>query len=409
MKWYRLSKILGYAMATSRTSEEVSFGFFPFGIRAALLLILVIVLHNPCLSWSQEISQDQDASRLSQYRIPDSLNFCGEQMPLEIPDVRERMDQAFYLELSDGQIILNLKRSTRFFPYIEQKLRDLGMPLDLEYLAVAESALKNSVSSRNASGIWQFTDDAARHYGLRITEYVDERFNFRKETDAALKYLADLRAAFGSWTLAAAAYNMGTGGVKSSLDYQMVKNYYSLYLNDETFRFVFRIVALKEILTHYKKYGFNLSPKDFYQPAETKLVVVAQIPDIATWARKQGSSYKEIKYLNPWLINRALPPGTWAIELPKYAQPVVFTSAAPVIDSALEKSDTAPHAGVLVPSATGGIAYVVKRGDTLQKIAASYGVSARDLAGWNNLTENSRLRVGERLKVIIGNSESPVQ
>ncbi len=409
MKWYRLSKILGYAMATSRTSEEVSFGFFPFGILAALLLILVIVLHNPCLSWSQEISQDQDASRLSQYRIPDSLNFCGEQMPLEIPDVRERMDQAFYLELSDGQIILNLKRSTRFFPYIEQKLRDLGMPLDLEYLAVAESALKNSVSSRNASGIWQFTDDAARHYGLRITEYVDERFNFRKETDAALKYLADLRAAFGSWTLAAAAYNMGTGGVKSSLDYQMVKNYYSLYLNDETFRFVFRIVALKEILTHYKKYGFNLSPKDFYQPAETKLVVVAQIPDIATWARKQGSSYKEIKYLNPWLINRALPPGTWAIELPKYAQPVVFTSAAPVIDSTLEKSDTAPHAGVLVPSATGGIAYVVKRGDTLQKIAASYGVSARDLAGWNNLTENSRLRVGERLKVIIGNSESPVQ
>jgi LysM repeat protein len=330
-------------------------------------------------------------------------------MPLEIPDVRERMEQAFYLELSDGQIILNLKRSTRFFPYIEQKLHDLGMPMDLEYLAVAESALKNSVSSKNASGIWQFTDDAARRYGLRVTEYVDERFNFRKETDAALKYLADLRSALGSWTLAAAAYNMGTGGVKASLDYQMVKNYYSLYLNDETFRFVFRIVALKEIMTHYKTYGLNLSPKDFYQPAETKLVVVTQIPDIATWARKQGSSYKEIKYLNPWLINRALPPGTWAMELPKYAQPVVFTSAAPVIDSTLEKPGTGGHVGVLVPSATGGMTYVVKRGDTLQKIAVSYGVSEKDLAAWNNLSDKSHLRVGEKLKIIIGNSEAPIQ
>ncbi len=319
-------------------------------------------------------------------------------MPLEIPDVRERMEQAFYLELSDAQIILDLKRSTRYFPYIEQKLRDMNLPLDLEYLAVAESALRNVVSSKNASGIWQFTDDTARRYGLKVNEYVDERFNFHKETDAALKCLTDLHSALGTWSLAAAAYNMGSGGVKASLDYQMVNNYYSLYLNDETFRFVFRIVASKQIMAHYRMYGFNLSPQDFYAPYETRLMVVAQIPDIATWARKQGSSYKEVKYLNPWLIGRSLPAGTWAIELPKYSQPVVFTSSSPVIDSTLERGDT-------IGQGSGGVTYVVKRGDTLDRIAVIYGVSVKNLANWNNLRDQSHLFVGEKLKIIIGSIE----
>ena len=318
-------------------------------------------------------------------------------MPLEIPDVRERMEQAFYLELSDGQIILDLKRSTRYFPYIDQKLTDMKLPADLKFLAVAESALKNAVSNRNASGLWQFTEDPARHYGLKINEFVDERFNFRKETDAALKYLSDLHSKFSSWTLAAAAYNMGTGGIKASLDYQMVGNYYSLYLNDETFRFVFRIVALKEILTHSKTYGFELSQQEFYQPSETRLAVVAQIPDIATWARKQGSSYKEVKYLNPWLINRSLPAGTWAIELPKYAQPVVFTSASPVLDTTIEKIGSQDDAGE-------GITYVVKRGDTLARVSIIYGVSIEDLAAWNHLTTRSTLQVGQKLRIVIGNS-----
>jgi hypothetical protein len=326
-------------------------------------------------------------------------------MPLEIPDVRERMEQAFYMELSDAQIILDLKRSTRYFPYIEQKLHDVNLPIDLEYLAVAESALRNAVSGRNAAGIWQFTDDAARRYGLKVNEFVDERFNFRKETDAALNYLRDLHSTFGNWTLAAAAYNMGTSGIRSSLDYQMVNNYYSLYLNDETFRFVFRIVALKEIMTHYKMYGFDLSPQDFYPPAETRLVVVPQIQDIAAWARKQGSSYKEVKYLNPWLINRSLPAGTWAIELPKYSQPVVFTSASPVIDSIAEKPENSEHVNGGATSAIEGITYVVKRGDTLQRIATAYGVSIKDLVSWNGLSERSHLRVGQKLKIIIGNSE----
>ncbi len=386
-------------MAMSRTSKTFLLIVTPAAISA--LAILGVVLRLPLVSFSQTQSQTsgvaQSVRRLSQYRIPDSLDFCGERVPLEIPDVRERMEQAFYTEFSDPQIILDLKRSTEYFPFIEQRLRDMNLPSDLKYLAVAESALRNLVSSRSAAGIWQFTDDNARRYGLIVDVYFDERFNFHKETQAALKCLSDLYSTFGSWSLAAAGYNMGGGGVKASLDYQMVRNYYSLYLNDETSRFVFRIVALKQIMSHYQMYGFELTQSDFYQPPETKLVVVTQIPDLATWARQQGSSYKEVKYLNPWLINRSLPPGTWAIELPKYAQRVLFTSPAPVIDSTLENSGSERQGKA-------STTYIVKPGDTLERVAAIYGVSVRDLARWNDLKDRNHLRAGEKLKIMI---ESP--
>lgn len=383
-------------MAMSRTSRKFLQIILPIGI--ILAAALGFVQHNFGFSQAQTRNgtSGQNVSRLSLYRIPDSLSFCGEPMPLEIPDVHERMEQAFYTELSDAQIILDLKRSTEYFPFIEQKLRDMNLPEDLKYLAVAESALRNLVSSKDAAGIWQFTQDTARRYGLIVNEYVDERFNFHKATGAALGYLNDLHASFGSWSLAAAAYNMGSAGVKASLDYQMVKNYCSLYLNDETSRFVFRIVALKEIMKHYKMYGFDLTPSDFYQFPETKLVVVAQIPDLATWARQQGSSYKELKYLNPWLINRTLPMGTWAIELPKYAEPIIFTSSTPIIDDTLHDTNS-------VRAEKSSLIYVVKRGDSLDRIAEKFRVSAKDIVEWNNLRNRRLLRAGEKLKIFTDN------
>lgn len=337
-------------------------------------------------------------SRLSLYHIPDALSFCGEKMPLQIPDVRQRMEQTFYVELSDGQIILDLKRSTEYFPYIEQKLREMNLPMDLKYLPVAESALRNLVSYRGAAGIWQFTPSTARKYGLIVNRYVDERFNFRKATDAALRYLADLDSTFGSWTLAVAAYNMGQAGISASLQYQMVKSYYNLYLNDETAHFVFRIVALKQILSHYKSYGFELEPSDFYQPPETKSVVVTRIRNLALWARQQGANYKVLRYLNPWLINRYLPDGTWTIRLPKYVQPTQFaeSSSAPadtVADSVLDEVPDNP------------VMYRVKRGDSLIKIADLYGVTVRELVDWNNLGDRRYLRIGQRLKIFLDNRD----
>lgn len=350
----------------------------------------------------QKKSKYENVSRLSTYRIPDTLTFCGERVPLEVPDVRERMEQAFYTELSDGQIILDLKRTTRYFPYIEEKLKSKNLPDDIKYMAVAESALRNVVSSKQAAGIWQFIPESARKYGLIVNEYVDERFNFQKETEAALNMLMDLRTNLGSWTLAAAAYNMGLDGVKASLDYQMVDNYYSLYLNDETSRFVFRIVALKEILSHYRSYGFELTPADFYQYPETKIVVVTRIDDIAAWARSQGSSYKEIKLLNPWMINRSLPEGTWAIEVPKYAQPISSFKeySTEVTDRKIARNNTRRSIkSTTSTSESSEFIYTVKPGDTLERIAQRFSVTVRDLLNWNNLDNPQHIKVGQKLAI----------
>ncbi|HQT92766.1 MAG TPA: transglycosylase SLT domain-containing protein, partial [Candidatus Kryptobacter bacterium] len=299
-------------------------------------------------------------------------------MPLEVPDVRERMEQAFYIELSDAQIILDLKRSTKYFPYIEKRLREMNLPEDLKYLPVAESALRNLVSSRGAAGLWQFTDDTARRYDLRVNYYVDERYNFRKATDAALNYLNDLHSEFGSWTLAAAAYNMGKNGIERTVNYQMTTNYYNLQLNDETSRFVFRIVALKQIMSHYKTYGFDLTRNDFYQAPEVRSVEVRQINDLSVWAQQQGTSCRDVKYLNPWLKERLLPAGRWSLDLPQMSRLVMFTSATP----AIRDSDSSSQAN---------LTYVVRRGDSLTRIADIYGVSVRDLRDWNGLRQDGYL------------------
>ena len=338
---------------------------------------------------------------LSTFRLPDSISFCGEKVPLEIPDVRRRMEWAFYTQFSDGQIILDLKRSGEYFPYIEEKLQDMGMPSDLKYLPVAESALRNLVSDMGAAGIWQFTRGAAVHYGLTVNDYVDERYNFHKATIAALKYLSDLHARFGTWSLAAAAYNMGSNGLAESINYQHADSYYDLYLNDETSRFVFRIVALKQIMSHYKEYGFDLTPEDFYQPPETRLVVVTSIPNVASWSLSQGSNYKEVKELNPWISGGILPFGTWAVELPEYAQPILFTSPSSSEQGMLSSPDT-----LSVPPTSRVVAYVVKIGDTLDRIAARFGVSVSDVARWNNLSYRGFIRPGQKLLIHVDQQES---
>lgn len=383
-------------MAMSRISRGTLAVVLPVGLLSVVVLGFVthgFIFGEPApLSRSRPAQDIQNVSRLSLYRIPDSLNFCGEEMPLQIPDVRRRMEQTFYVELSDAQIILDLKRTTEYFPYIDQKLRDMNLPSDLKYLAVAESALRNLVSYKGAAGIWQFTPETARRYGLIVNRHVDERFNFHKATDAALRCLADLDSTFGSWSLAAAAYNMGKAGVAASLRYQMVKSYYGLYLNDETAHFVFRIVALKQILSHYKMYGFELEPSDFYQPPETRLVVVTRIRNLALWAKQQGSSYKEIKDLNPWLINRSLPEGTWAIQLPRYAQPTVYAESTPKTKDATDDSGSDQFAD-------NPTVYKVRRGDSLIKIANQYGVTVGALVEWNDLRDRRYLRIGEKLKI----------
>lgn len=246
---------------------------------------------------------------LSTLKLPAQIDFCGEPVPISDPEVRKRMDREFLLNLQqDGQVLLYLKRSGEFFPLYDSILAAEGVPSDLRYLSVAESALFQAQSGKGAVGLWQFMPETGRRYGLRVDDYVDERRDPVKATHAAARMLKENYQRFGSWSLAAAAYNQGEGGTNDDLTFQSGKGYFDLYLNEETSRYLFRIVAIKEIMTNADRYGFYVDNDEYYRQPRTRAVTVSEdIPNLAQWAASQGSSYKEVKLANPWIVKRMLP------------------------------------------------------------------------------------------------------
>ena len=236
-------------------------------------------------------------------QVPDHLEFAGEKMPLENPDILERMDRELLVNTywqSNG--LLMFKRSQKYFPIIEPILAKNGIPDDFKYLAVIESGLTNASSPAGAKGVWQILKGTGRDYGLEVNDNVDERYHFEKATEAACKYLQDSKEKLGSWTLAAAAYNAGNAGISRRLEDQKVSSYYDLLLGEETGRYVFRIVALKEILNNPQKYGFNFREKDLYKRIPTYSVEVdTAVSDFAKFSEQFGINYKILKIHNPWL------------------------------------------------------------------------------------------------------------
>lgn len=254
------------------------------------------------------------------FPTPKKASFAGEKAPLHILDVKERFDREMITNTNlHGSTILTLKRAERFFPIIEPILKENGIPDDFKYLCVIESTLSNAVSSAGASGFWQFMKGTAKDYNLIIDEFIDERYNLEKATYAACQYLKDAKEKFGNWTLVAAAYNRGMAGVTRALDAQYVDNYYDLFLNQETSRYVFRILALKEIMTNTETYGFTIPLQERYHPVATKKIAInSDIDDLALFAKEQGINYKLLKLYNPWLINTSFKPKgkTYYIEIP---------------------------------------------------------------------------------------------
>ncbi len=235
--------------------------------------------------------------------LPEKIDFAGEDVPMNDPDVRERLDRELLVNTywqSNG--LLMFKRANRAFPIIEPILKEYGIPDDFKYLAVIESGLQNVVSPAGARGVWQIMPTTAKEYGLEVNENIDERYHLEKSTIAACKYLLASKKRFGSWTLAAAAYNAGNAGVNRRLEGQEVNDYYNLLLGEETGRYMFRILALKEIMTDPKKYGFNFRDKDLYTniPAY-KVEVDTSITDLTKFAQRYDINYKILKIHNPWL------------------------------------------------------------------------------------------------------------
>jgi membrane-bound lytic murein transglycosylase D len=240
--------------------------------------------------------------------FPTNIDFAGEATPLQISDVRERLDRELLINANlDATTLLIIKRANRAFPVIEPILQRYGVPDDFKYLAVIESALVNAVSPAGAKGVWQFMPATAKEKGMEVNDIVDERYNLQKSTEAACKYLLDAKAKFGSWTLAAASYNGGMNGVTKQIELQQVSSYYDLLLNDETSRYVFRILALKEIMKNPEKYGFVIDPIELYVNLPSKVITVdSSIVDLSSFAKSQGINYKILKIHNPWLRDKKL-------------------------------------------------------------------------------------------------------
>jgi membrane-bound lytic murein transglycosylase D len=239
---------------------------------------------------------------------PKSMSFAGEKVPLDRFEVKERLDRELLMNYyMHGSTLYILKLSTRVFPTIERKLKENGLSDDFKYLCVAESSLQNPTSPAGAVGYWQFMKGTGPTFGLEINDEIDERYDLEKSTDAACKYLKQAYDKFGTWTAAAASYNCGMGGYSNQSSFQMSSNYYDLLLPEETNRYIFRILALKYIISNAPQFGFVLTPEDTYKPIATRKVTVTQsISNLAEFAQKEGTNYKMLKILNPWLRDRKL-------------------------------------------------------------------------------------------------------
>ncbi len=272
-----------------------------------IVAIIGLVFMSGILIFSTNIVKSNISKSNNQF-IPTEVDFASEKAPLNITDVKERFERELIVNVNlNASTLLILKRANKIFPIIEPILKENGVPDDFKYLAVIESNLTNVTSPAGAKGIWQIMPETGREKGLEINENVDERYDLEKSTVAACKYLLSANKKFNSWTMTAASYNGGVAGLTKQMEFQKVNSYYDLNLTEETSRYVFRIIALKEIMKNPILYGFKLTPEELYPVIPTrKIEVDSTINDLANFAIKQGINYKILKTHNAWMRDKKL-------------------------------------------------------------------------------------------------------
>jgi len=245
----------------------------------------------------------QQSNKIFSLVLPDKAEFAGEEAPLGLYYVRESLDRELMVNTYwHSSTLLMLKKSNRYFHIIIPILKKNGIPEDFKYLALIESGLSNVQSQAGAAGFWQFIPGTAKHYGLEITDQVDERYHIEKATEAACKLLRNSYNKFGNWTLAAAAYNVGESRIEKELERQNANTYYDLYLPDETMRYVYRIIALKLLYEHPTEYGYYVRKKDLYPPIPTyNITIDSGINNLPLFAKSLNINYRLLKDFNPWL------------------------------------------------------------------------------------------------------------
>lgn len=254
-------------------------------------------------------------------KVPDELFFAGEKVPLDNFEIFERVDRELVVNMYwHSATLLMFKRANRWFPVIEPILKSNGIPDDFKYVALIESGLMNVISPAGATGYWQFMESAAKEFGLEVNKEVDERYNVELSTAAACRYIKRAYSIFGNWTLTAASYNMGMAGIQRHLSNQKVNNYYNLHLNEETSRYIARVLAVKEVFSDPERFGFHFTEEDLYKPLEWREIVVNDgIDDLIQFSIDNGSNYRMLKYFNPWLRDTKLTnksKKTYSVKLP---------------------------------------------------------------------------------------------
>ena len=356
-------------------------------MKLRLILLITTLLFSLSSAHGADTKETHFPSLISSLRLSAPITFCGEKVPMEIQDIKERFEKELLLTLWDRpQVILWLKRSSRYLPIIEKMLKQNKLPDDLKYIAIAESALRPHASSnKGAIGFWQFIRQTGRKYGLAINSSIDERRNLLASTRAAIRYLEDLYKQFRSWTLAAAAYNMGEEGLMAEILEQETDSYFLLYLPIETQRFIFRIISAKLIFCNQEKYGFFLSKEDYYPPLEFESIHLncSQDIPIRVIAQAAKTHFKVIKDLNPEIRGHYLTKGSHHIVIPKGAAKGFHSRYQNILkDRAASKKD---------------FVYIVKQGDSLSSIAERFNVPLAALIIWNKIDLKAHIHPGDRL------------
>lgn len=253
--------------------------------------------------------------------LPDTLSFAGEKVPLERPQVQERLYRELLVNTYwHSNTLLMIVQANRWLPEIERILIENGLPADFKYIPVIEGSLRNDISPAGAVGFWQLLKATAREHGLEINDDVDERYHPLKSTEAASSYLRRAYNKFNGWTEVAASYNRGMSGLSRAMEKQKTDSYYELFLNDETARYVYRILAIKIIMEDPEAYGFRIDEEHLFAPIPVKQVIISEsIDDLPEFANSLGISYGTLKYYNPWLrdYNLRVPEGkTYVIDVP---------------------------------------------------------------------------------------------
>lgn len=294
---------------------RISFSLFGRSILLALSILGAAILLDTLTFSTTGEGTDADHQRLfnESYKVfslnlPKNLDFCGEHVPLDLLDVRERLDRELLVNTYwQSSSLLAHKRANRWFPVIQPILKRNGVPDDMKYIPLVESGLTNIVSPAGATGFWQFMKETAIGHGLEVNDQVDERYNVVKATEAACAYLKEAHDRYGSWAMAAASYNLGQGNLERQLDRQKTQDYFALLLPEETSRYVFRMLAMKAIISDPERYGFHLRAQDLYPPYSTRSVELSGgVDDLNEFAARQGTDYKTLKLLNPWLRDNTL-------------------------------------------------------------------------------------------------------